>query len=37
MALVIWASAAFAAAERVHKLIDHGGTHHAGWAPAARC
>jgi cation diffusion facilitator family transporter len=31
IALVIWASAAFAAAESVHKLIHHGATHYAGW------
>jgi cation diffusion facilitator family transporter len=34
IALVIWASAAFAAAESVNKLIHHGGTHHAGWGAA---
>jgi cation diffusion facilitator family transporter len=31
IAFVIWASAAFAAAESINKLIHHGGTHHAGW------
>lgn len=32
IALVIWASAAFAATESVYKLLRHGGTQHAGWA-----
>lgn len=32
IAVVIWASAAFAAAESVNKLIHHGGTQYAGWA-----
>jgi cation diffusion facilitator family transporter len=32
IAVVIWASAAFAAVESIHKLIHHGGTQYAGWA-----
>jgi cation diffusion facilitator family transporter len=34
IALVIWASAGFAAIESVNKLAHHGGTHHAGWGAA---
>jgi cation diffusion facilitator family transporter len=35
VALVIWASAAFAGAESVNKLIHHGSTHHVGWGIGA--
>lgn len=31
IALVIWASAALAAAESIHKLLEHGRTSHVGW------
>jgi cation diffusion facilitator family transporter len=31
VAMVIWASAALAAAESVHKLLEHGTTSHVGW------
>lgn len=31
VAIVIWASAALAAVESVHKLLAHGSTHHVGW------
>lgn len=34
IALVIWASAAFAAFESVSKLVHHGSTHYAGWGAA---
>jgi cation diffusion facilitator family transporter len=35
VALVIWASAAFAGAESVNKLIHHGPTQHVGWGIGA--
>lgn len=35
VALVIWASAAFAGIESYRKLINHGGTHHLGFGMAA--
>jgi cation diffusion facilitator family transporter len=35
VALVIWASAAFAGAESVNKLIHHGSTQHLGWGIGA--
>jgi len=35
VALVIWASAAFAGAESVNKLIHHGSTQHVGWGIGA--
>ena len=35
IAIVIWASAALAGAQSVHKLIEHGATHHLGWGIAA--
>lgn len=35
IAVVIWASAALAAAESVDKLVRHGGTHYLGWGIAA--
>jgi cation diffusion facilitator family transporter len=34
IAIVIWASAAFAGIESVRKLVGHGGTSHVGWAIA---
>jgi cation diffusion facilitator family transporter len=34
IAVVIWASAAFAGVESVRKLLGHGGTHYVGWAIA---
>ena len=34
IAVVIWASAAFAAAQSIHKLVEHGATHHVGWGIA---
>ena len=34
IAIVIWASAAFAGVESVRKLLGHGGTHYVGWAIA---
>jgi cation diffusion facilitator family transporter len=35
VALVIWASAAFAGAESINKLIHHGSTQHLGWGIGA--
>jgi cation diffusion facilitator family transporter len=35
IAIVIWASAAFAGYESIHKLVTHGSTHDAGWGIAA--
>ncbi len=35
VALVIWASAAFAGAESINKLIHHGSTRHLGWGIGA--
>jgi cation diffusion facilitator family transporter len=35
VALVIWASAAFAGAESINKLIHHGATQHLGWGIGA--
>ncbi len=35
VALVIWASAAFAGVESYRKLVNHGGTHHLGLGMAA--
>ena len=35
IAVVIWASAALAAAESIHKLLDHAGTRHPGWGIGA--
>ncbi len=37
IAIVIWASAAFAGIESVRKLLSHGGTSHVGWAIAGAC
>lgn len=34
IAIVIWGSAALAAAESINKLIRHGGTHYVGWGIA---
>ena len=34
IAIVIWASAAFAGIESIRKLLNHGGTSHVGWAIA---
>jgi cation diffusion facilitator family transporter len=34
IAVVIWASAAFAGIESIHKLIEHGSTSHVGWGIA---
>ena len=34
IAVVIWASAAFAAAQSIHKLVEHGTTRHLGWGIA---
>ena len=34
IAIVIWASAAFAGVESVRKLLGHGSTHYVGWAIA---
>jgi cation diffusion facilitator family transporter len=31
IAVVVWASAVLAAAESLHKLLDHGSTRHVGW------
>jgi cation diffusion facilitator family transporter len=35
IAIVIWASAAFAAAESIDKLVHHGSTHYVAWGIAA--
>ena len=35
IAIVIWASAAFAGFESIHKLIHHSGTHDVGWGIGA--
>ncbi|HKC27537.1 MAG TPA: cation diffusion facilitator family transporter, partial [Jatrophihabitans sp.] len=37
VAIVIWGSAALAGAQSIHKLVEHGVTHHAGWGAAAAC
>ncbi len=37
VALVIWASALFAAIESYHKLVSHSPTTHLGWAMAGAC
>ncbi len=34
IAIVIWISAAVAGTQSVHKLLEHGATHHIGWAIA---